>query len=132
MSLRQRCLVAIVIVLSLISLPACHGEPGKGKAVTSIQLTAPNAVCQQNGASGTNVTMGQDGVSWTTAPSSATIEIHFASGCGFANGCDYGPTNGPISSGGSSLPNGSTIQYSSIKLGGASCNVSGAGLVMRH
>jgi len=143
MSLRQHCL-AMMVAFAVGAFPACRHEgpaqegpaqthPVKAAAAVPIQLTASGGNCLQDGQSGANEGIVPDGVSWTTTPSSNTIEIHLSAGCGFANGCDYGPTTGPITSGSSSLANGTTITYvMPMKINGQQCTLHGDGLIMHR
>jgi hypothetical protein len=135
MSLGRRCFVTMV-VLSVATFSACkYGGIKLKETATGISLTAPNTTCLQNGVGGTNLTMGPDGVSWSTTPSSATIEVHFAAGCGFPS-CDFPAQTGPVPSGPSSLPDGVSITYTHIKLNGQECQVNNgvgsAGLIMHR
>lgn len=142
MTLRQRCLVTMALVLCLVAFPACQREagyvpPSKGRLVARpITLQTGSDYCLQNGVEGGSVAMGPDGVQWTT-PGNQTIELHFNSPCGFtnpdgSNHCDFGPTTGPINSGSSTLSIGMSITYSSMKLNGQPCNVGHDGLIMRR
>src|SRR5271166_1584183 len=148
MSIRQRSFVAAAVVLSFVlAFPACKpeheaggvggtgGSGGGGVKANpvSIRLTkAANGDCQQNGVAGTTLTMQEEGVIWAGPDANTQIEVHFPSGCGLANGCDYGPSTPPIRSG-KSTTTPRTITYNSIKIGtgsGNGCTLHGDGLIM--
>ena len=144
MPIRQLSFVAAVVLSFVLAFPACKpeheaggvggtgGSGGGGVKANpvSIRLTkAANGDCQQNGVAGTTLTMQEEGVIWAGPDATTQLEVHFPAGCGFANGCDYGPRTPPIPSG-TSTTTPRTIRYSSIEIGGSGCNLHGDGLIM--
>jgi hypothetical protein len=130
MSLHRGRFVA-VLALSLVVTFSGYGKVGI-TGVTSIQLTAPNTNCLQNGATG-NVQFGQEGVCWTGPNATTPVTVQLPANCPFKN-CTFptssgsmcsGPTKAGIPSGGASWT------YTSITIGGSSCAVGNDGLIMK-
>jgi hypothetical protein len=117
-------------VCSCLFLPACQKEKGGGQ-VTSIQLTAPNGNCLQNGTTG-NVQFGQDGVCWTGPNSITAVTVQLPANCPFKD-CTFPTNSGSMCTGqtNSGTPSGASWTYTSITIGGNSCVVGNDGLIMR-
>jgi hypothetical protein len=140
MSKNVRCILLVAGLCGTLTLVTCKPEMGptslpvlKGgppTAVVPITLDTDSGLCTQNGVEGGNVVMGSPGVSWSGA-GGQTIEVHFAAGCMFANGCDYGPGPGPFMTGRSNYPVTTSVRYSSIKVNNSPCNSMSDGLIMR-
>ena len=136
MSVLQRSFVGAGVLSFLLAFPACNktttvAPPPVEAGSVPIALTAgSNGNCLQNSVEGGNVVMGTPGVTWSSPIANTSLEIHFAPGCPFSQ-CDFGPSTSPIPSRTSSAPRGTTVPYSSIKIGGSSCSVGSDGIVMR-
>lgn len=127
MSQRQRFCLALCLCVT-IALVGCKSK--KTMATTDITISTDGSNnCTQNGAINTNVPIGTDGVTWV-APNTGSLYITFNAGCGFANGCTFGPTTSPIQSGAVSSTTGTVIPYATIKINNNACNVGSDGLIM--
>src|ERR1035437_4500653 len=125
---RGRCVVVLGLCL-VVTFSGCRKVGTTGES--SIQPTAPNNSCLQNGATG-NVQFGQEGVCWTGPNATTPFTVQLPANCPFKN-CTFptssgsmcsGPTKAGIPSGGASWT------YTSITIGGSSCAVGNDGLII--
>lgn len=129
MSLHRGRFVA-VLALSLVVTFSGYGKVGI-TGVTSIQLTAPNTNCIQNGATG-NVQFGQEGVCWTGPNATTPVTVQLPANCPFKD-CTFPTSSGSMCSGPTkaAIPSGASWTYTSITIGGSSCAVGNDGLIMK-
>ena len=129
MSLHRGRFVVVLGLSLVVTFSGCRKVGTTG--VTSIQLTAPNNSCLQNGATG-NVQFGQEGVCWTGPNATTPVTVQLPANCPFKD-CTFPTSSGSMCSGptNAGTPSGASWTYTSITIGGNSCAVGNDGLIMK-
>jgi hypothetical protein len=131
MFLRQNYLVVGFTLCLLIVIPGCKTEikrPG-GQAM-SIQITAPDVACLQNGQTGVIDVPKDTGACWTGPQAGVSVQVQLPANCPFSQ-CSFPTTSGSMCSGPANDSVGTTYVYTSITINGNPCAVGTDGLRIR-
>jgi len=128
MSLRQRYFAVGLALCLLVVVSGCSKQTPSGAGALSIQLTAPNVNCLQNGQTGLIDVPMAGGACWSAPQAGTPVQVQLPANCPFSQ-CSYPTNNGSMCSGPANAGSaGQVVGYTSITINGNQCTVGTDGL----
>ncbi len=130
MSLHRGRFVVVLALSVVVVFSGCSPNRNVGGA-KSIQLTASNNNCLQNGAAGL-VQIDSAGACFAGASPGTAVAVQLPANCPFAS-CSIPTASGSLCTGtvNAGTPSGTNWVYTSVTIGGNACVVGNNGLIMR-